>query len=69
MQSIVRPNGDRMINTNVLSAGTLHVQPDGSVLMSGTAEKAADNLGEYGAGVLNNAILHGGIDVMRDMGN
>ena len=68
-QAVIRPNGDKLINTNFLSAGTMTISPDGNMLMSGTAEKAGDNLGKYGAQILNTAILNGGIGAIKDIAN
>jgi len=66
-QAIIRANGDKLVNNNFLSAGTMQAQPDGSVIMSGTAERAADNLGKYGGSLLNAALMTKGINAAKDI--
>lgn len=68
-QAIIRPNGEKLVNNNFLSAGTMQVQPDGSVLMSGTAEEAAKQLAKYGGILTNAALMKHGIDAASSVGN
>lgn len=67
-QVITRTDGTRIVNNNLISAGTLTVDPAGNVLMSGRSEKA----GEYLAKHLRMAAMIGlagqGVEVMKDLG-
>jgi hypothetical protein len=66
-QAIIRANGDKLVNNNFLSAGTMQVQPDGGVIMKGTAERAAHNLGKYGGALLNAALMAKVINAAKDI--
>lgn len=68
-QAIIRPTGEKLVNNNFLSAGTMQVQPDGSVIMSGTAEEAAKQLAKYGGILTNAAMMKDGLNVAKSLGN
>lgn len=60
-------DGRKIVNNNLLSAGTLHISADGSILMSGTAEKAAEELGKYGKLVRDSMLYKAGIDAVGNV--
>ncbi len=65
-QVITRPNGDRLVNNNFFSAGTIY-DPDTKLLMSGTSEKAAEHIGDYARALLMYGALKHGVNAAVDM--
>jgi hypothetical protein len=67
-QVMTTPEGNRLVNNNLISKGALIRQPDGTIIMTGDSEKA----GEYLAKHLRMAAMIGlagqGVEAMKDVG-
>lgn len=63
------PTGQKVVNHNFMSAGMLQIGADGSILMAGTAEKAAEMLGQYGGALINAGLIKTGIGAAQSVGN
>lgn len=68
-QVVTRPNGDRLVNGNLLSKGRIEQRPDGSFVMAGSAEKAAGELGKYGGALIKAGIITRGVEAVQSVGN
>ena len=68
-QVATAPDGTKLVNNNLLSKGSLLKRPDGTVVMSGDAEKAADTLGKYGDGLLRLKTFKLGAEALESVGN
>lgn len=68
-QLATAPDGTKLVNNNLLSKGSLLKRPDGTVVMSGDAEKAADTLGKYGDGLLKLKTFKLGAEALESVGN
>ncbi len=68
-QVATAPDGTKLVNNNLLSKGSLLKRPDGTVVMSGDAEKAADTLGKYGDGLLKLKTFKLGAEALESVGN
>lgn len=68
-QAIIRADGTRLVNNNFLSAGTMQVMPDNSILMTGTAEEAAKQLGKYGSALIQAGLIGKGLEAAKSVGN
>lgn len=68
-QAIIKADGTKLVNNNFLSAGTMQVLPDGNVLMTGTAEEAAKQLGKYGSALIQAGLIGKGLEAAKSVGN
>lgn len=68
-QVVTRPNGDRVVNNNLLSKGRIEQRPDGSFVMAGNAEKAAGELGKYGGALIKAGLITRGVEAVQSVGN
>jgi hypothetical protein len=68
-QVVTRPNGDRVVNNNVLSKGRIEQRPDGSFVMSGNAEKAAEEIGKGVDRSIGAGLVKEGIGALKSVGN
>lgn len=68
-QAIIRTDGTKLVNNNFLSAGTMQVMPDNSILMTGTAEEAAKQLARYGGVLINAGLVKHGLNAAQSVGN
>lgn len=63
------PSGQKVVNNNLLSSGMLQIWADGSIVMAGNAEKAAEMLKESVRLRLNAGLIQSGIDATKSIGN
>lgn len=68
-QVATAPDGTKLVNNNLLSKGSLLKRPDGTVIMSGDAEKATDALNKYGDGLLKLRAFKLGTEALQSVGN
>lgn len=68
-QVATAPDGTKLVNNNMLAKGSMIKRPDGTVIMTGDAEKAADTLGKYGDGLLKLRAFKLGTDALQSVGN
>lgn len=68
-QVVTRPNGDRLVNNNLLSKGRIEQRPDGSFVMAGNAEKAADKLAGYGGALIKAGLITRGVEAVQSVSN
>jgi len=64
-QVVTKADGSRVVNNNLLSKGRLVVNADGSIDATGSAEKAAEELGSYAGAVLKTGLIRTGINAVN----
>lgn len=67
-QVITRADGSRIVNNNLISAGTLTVDSAGNILMSGTSEEAGKQLGQHLRMAAMFGIAGQGLEAIKDVG-
>ena len=68
-QQYTKPDGSKISNVTGLSKTTLEVRADGSVHMTANAEKATEELGRYGAGIIKAGLINTGVNALKSVGN
>lgn len=67
-QVITRADGSRIVNNNLISAGTLTVDPAGNVMMSGTSEEAGKQLAQHLRMAAIFSLAGQGVEAIKDVG-
>ena len=67
-QVITRADGTRIVNNNLISAGTLTVDPAGNVRMSGTSEEAGKQLAQHLRMAAIFSLAGQGVEAIKDVG-
>lgn len=67
-QVMTTADGRKVVNNNLFSAGTLTVDPAGNILMSGTSEKAAEQLAKHLRMAAMIGLAGQGVEMVKDVG-
>jgi hypothetical protein len=67
-QVITRADGSRIVNNNLISAGTLTVDSAGNILMSGTSEEAGKQLAQHLRMAAMFGIAGQSVEAIKDVG-
>jgi hypothetical protein len=67
-QVITRADGTRIVNNNLISAGTLTVDSAGNILMSGTSEEAGKQLAQHLRMAAIFSLAGQGVEAIKDVG-
>lgn len=67
-QVITRTDGSRIVNNNLISAGTLTVDPAGNVMMSGTSEEAGKQVAQHLRMAAIFSLAGQGVEAIKDVG-